>query len=237
MMHGYGGLAVTPHLIEVSYDPTTDFTPIIELMTGPLVLVVNPALSVDSVQELIALARDDPTKVRGGSFGVGSNSHLALILFNRGTGLAIRHTAYPGGFDTTSELVTRNFDLMFEFPPVVMPHIEAGHLKPLAVTTTRRSPVLPDVPTLEEAGIRGVGVVGWQGIIGPKGVSKEIVDRLNLVFADAQNMPEVRRRTEADGYQLEASTPEEFGAFIKDEYQRWGALIKEEGISFTDDRT
>jgi tripartite-type tricarboxylate transporter receptor subunit TctC len=230
MMHGYGGLAVTPHLIEVSYDPTTDFTPIVKLMTGPLVLVVNASLPVNSVPELVALAREDPSTVRGGSFGVGSNSHLALILFNRSTGLEIPHTAYPGGFDTTADLAARGFDLMFEFPPVVMSHIETGRLKPLAVTSKRRATALPDVPTLEEAGVRGVDVVGWQGIIAPKGLPPDIVTRLNAVLAEAQSIPEVTRSLESAGYELEASTPEDFAAFISSEYERWGKLIREEGI-------
>jgi tripartite-type tricarboxylate transporter receptor subunit TctC len=230
MMHGYGGLAVTPHLIKVSYDPTTDFAPIVKLMTGPLVLVVNASLAVDSIPDLVALARDDPGNVKGGSFGIGSNSHLALILFNRSTGLEIPHTAYPGGFETTADLAACGFDLMFEFPPVVMPDIEAGRLKALAVTTKRRTTALLNVPTLEEAGVRGVDVVGWQGIIGPKGLPQEIVAKLNAAFAEAQSIPEVTRSMESAGYELEASTPEDFAAFIKIEYERWGKLIKEEGI-------
>jgi tripartite-type tricarboxylate transporter receptor subunit TctC len=230
MMHGFGGLAVTPHLTKVTYDPTTDFAPIVKLMTGPLVLVVNASLPVDSVPELIALARHVPSKVKGGSFGIGSNSHLALILFNRSTGLSIPHTAYPGGFDTTADLAARGFDLMFEFPPVVMPHLETGRLKALAVTTKRRSTALPNVPTLEEAGVRGVDVVGWQGIIGPKGIPREVVTKLHAVIAEAQSTPAVTRTMESAGYELEASTPEEFAAFINAEYKRWGKLIKEEGI-------
>jgi tripartite-type tricarboxylate transporter receptor subunit TctC len=233
MMHGYGGLAVTPHLVKVTYDPTTDFTPIVKLMTGPLVLVVNPALPINSVQELVALAGDESGRVKGGSFGNGSNSHLALILFNRSTGLEIPHTAYPGGFDTTSDLVTRSFDLMFEFPPVLMGHIVSGYLKPLAVTGKRRSTALPDIPTLEESGIRGVDIVGWQGIIGPRGLPDEIVDTLNPAFADVQDILEVKRSMEADGYQIESGTPEDFAAFINDEYRRWGRIIKEEGIHLT----
>jgi tripartite-type tricarboxylate transporter receptor subunit TctC len=140
MVNGFGGLAVSPHLVDVSYDPRTDFSAIIRLVSSaPLVMVVSPSLPVDAVEELIALAREEPSKVRGGSFGVGSNSHLALTLFNRRTGLEIPHTAYSGGFQTTEELARSGFDLMFEFPPVIMRHIEAGRLKPLAVTGNRRS--------------------------------------------------------------------------------------------------
>jgi tripartite-type tricarboxylate transporter receptor subunit TctC len=233
MMHGFGGLAVTPHLLKVSYDPRGDFSPIIKLMSAPLVLVVNPSLPVDSVDELIALAREDPGNVKGGSFGVGSNSHLALTLFNRSTGLTIPHSAYPGGFETTEDLVKSGFDLMFEFPPVVMRHIAAGRLRPLAVTGSRRSMAVPDVPTLAEAGIRGVEITGWQGLIGPKGLANEMITTLNSVFAEAQETAEIKHSLEADGYNIETGTPEDFAAFITDEYERWGALIQAEGIRVT----
>jgi tripartite-type tricarboxylate transporter receptor subunit TctC len=230
MMHGFGGLAVTPHLVNVTYDPRTDFSPIIKLVSVPLVLVVNASLPVDNVDELIALARRDPDRVKAGSFGVGSNSHLALTLFNRSTGLEIPHTAYTGGFETTEDLVKSGFDLMFEFPPVVMPHIAAGRLKPLAVTADRRSTVLPDTPTLQDAGLRGVQITGWQGIIGPKGLPREVITTLNSAFAEAHAIPDVKDSMEADGYRIEAGTAEEFAAFITDEFERWGDLIRAEGI-------
>jgi tripartite-type tricarboxylate transporter receptor subunit TctC len=230
MMHGFGGLAVTPHLVSVGYDPRTDFSPIIKLMNVPLILVVNASLPVDNVDELVALARKDPGQVKAGSFGVGSNSHLALTLFNRSTGLEIPHTAYAGGFETTEDLVESGFDLMFEFPPVVMRHISSGRLKPLAVTANRRSNVLPDIPTLHEAGVGGVEIAGWQGIIGPKGLPREIITTLNSAFAEAQAIPDVRHRMEGDGYNVEAGTSDDFAAFITDEFERWGELIRAEGI-------
>jgi tripartite-type tricarboxylate transporter receptor subunit TctC len=230
MMHGYRGLAVTPHLINVTYDPRTDFTAIVKLTSAPLVLVVNASLPVDSVEALIGLARNDTGKVKGGSFGVCSNSHLALLLFNRSTGLENPHEAYPGSFQTGADVVMRSVDLMFDFPPVVMPYIANGRLRPLAVTTKRRSSVLPDVPTLEEGGVRGVEIAGWQGLIGPKGLPSDIIATLNAAFREVQSIPEVRRSMEADGYEIEGDTPEAFAAFISDQYERWGALIEEEGI-------
>jgi tripartite-type tricarboxylate transporter receptor subunit TctC len=186
-----------------------------------------------ALDELIALARKSPDKVRGGSFGVGSNSHLALIMFNRAANLEIPHTAYAGGFETTEDLAQSGFDLMFEFPPVIIRHIEEGRLKPLAVAGSRRSTALPDVPTLAEAGVPGVDVVGWQGIIGPRGVAPEIVTALNSAFAEAQATPEVRDRLQRDGYDLDASSPEQFAAFIAGQYERWGAFIRAEDIRVT----
>lgn len=230
MMHGFGGLAVTPHLVPVDYDPTRDFTAVIKLATAPLVLVAHPELPVTSVPELIALSRDHADRVRGRSFGDGTNSHMALMLFNLRTGLRIPHTPHPGGYETTEDLVTSSSDIMFEFPPVVMSHIERGHLRALAVTTRRRSGALPDVPTLEEAGIHGVDIAGWQGIIGPRGISAAVVDRLNQAFAQVQAMPEITKTMETAGLQVETSGPHQFASFIIEEYERWGAFIREEGI-------
>jgi tripartite-type tricarboxylate transporter receptor subunit TctC len=230
MMHGFGGLAVTPHLVDVAYDPRTDFAAVVKLVSAPFVLVTSPSLPVEDVDELVALARKQPSRVKGGSFGVGTNSHLALILFNRTTGLEIPHTAYPGGFETTEDLVECGFDLMFEFPPVVMRHIEAGHLKPLALTGTRRSSALPNIPTLKEIGVGDMEITGWQGIIGPRDLPLEVVTTLNSAFAGAQVIPEVKESMQRDGYNSEAGTPEAFAAFIREEFERWGALIREEGI-------
>lgn len=230
MMHGYGGLALAPHLLEVGYQPAEDFTAIVKLVTAPLVLVANASLPVDGLDGLMAFVRQEPGRVQGLSFGHGSNSRLALALFTSATGLDIPHTAYPGGFDTIAELLANDSAVMFEFPPAVMPHIAAGRLKALAVTTKGRSGALPDVPTLEEEGVEGVEMTGWQGIIGPLGIPPDVVDKLNATFKQVHDVDDVRHSMEADGYQLEVGTPEDFAAFIRYEYERWGNIIKEAGL-------
>jgi tripartite-type tricarboxylate transporter receptor subunit TctC len=158
---------------------------------------------------------------------------LALLLFNHRTGLAIPHTPHPGGYETTTAYVTSSSDVMFEFPPVVMGHIAARRLKALAVTIRQRSTALPDVPTLEEAGIHGVDIAGWQGVIGSRGMPRDVVDRLNAVFAAVQRMPGVTSAMENSGLEVATSTPEEFARFISEEYDRWGSFIRRENIRMT----
>jgi tripartite-type tricarboxylate transporter receptor subunit TctC len=231
IVHGVGGLAITAHLLEVGYDPVADFTPITKLVSAPMVLVATSSLPVATVQEFVAYAKAHPDKVKGGSFGNGTNSHLALILFNRSAGLEISHTPYPGGEETMTDLVAGRFHVMFDFPPVVRPHLAAGRLKALGLTGDKRPRIaLPDVPTLAEAGITGVDITGWQGVLDPKRLPEQVLSRLNAVFGAVQELPEVKNAREADGYILEAGTPEEFGRLIKDEHERWGALIRAEGI-------
>ncbi len=143
MIHGVNGLAIAPHVMKLGYDPIRDFTPVIKLHSAPLVLVVNSTLPVTTLQELIAYAKANPEKVNGGSFGSATNAHLALVLFNQITGLKITHTEYVGGTQIAANLIAGKFQLMFDFPNVVVPHMKAGHLKPLAVTSSRRSVAFP----------------------------------------------------------------------------------------------
>jgi tripartite-type tricarboxylate transporter receptor subunit TctC len=227
MIHGVNGLAIAPHIMKLGYDPIRDFTPVIKLHSAPLVLVVNAILPVTTVQDLIAFAKANPEKVNGGSFGSATNAHFALVLFNRITGLKITHTEYVGGNQIAADLIAGKFQLMFDFPNVVVPHVKAGHLKALAVTSSRRSDALPAVPTLAEAGIQGMEITGWQGVLAPAGTPLSIIAKLNAAFAKVQEMPEARKEFENVGAVVESGTPEEFASFIKAEHERWGKVIRE----------
>ena len=227
MIHGVNGLAIAPHVMELGYDPIRDFTPVIKLHSAPLVLVVNPTLPVTTLQDLIAYARANPEKVNGGSFGSATNAHLALVLFNQITGLKITHTEYVGGTQIAADLIAGKFQLMFDFPNVVVPPMKAGHLNALAVTSSRRSVAFPAVPTFAEAGIRGMEITGWQGVLAPAGTPLGIIAKLNAAFAKVQEMPEVRKEFENVGAMVEGGTPEEFASFIKAEHERWGKVIGE----------
>jgi tripartite-type tricarboxylate transporter receptor subunit TctC len=213
--------------MKLGYDPLADFAPIMKLGSAPLILVVNPVLPVNTVQELIAYVRSNPGKVDGGSFGTATNAHLALVVFNQITGLKIPHTEYLGGTQIAADLMAGKFQLMFDFPNVVLPHIKAGHLKALAVTSSRRSIALPNVPTFAEAGVKGMEITGWQGVLAPAGTPPDIIAKLNAAFAKVQEMPEVRKEVEDAGFMVEGGTPKEFTNFIKAEYERWGQVIKE----------
>jgi len=233
MIHGVNGFAIAPHVMEVGYDPIRDFSPVMKLHSAPLVLVVNFALPVTTVQDLSAYAKANPAKVNGGSFGSATNAHLALVLFNQITGLKIPHTEYVGGTQIAADLIAGKFQLMFDFPNVVVPHIRADHLKALAVTSSRRSVVLPNVPTFSEAGVQGMEITGWQGMFAPAGTPPNIIAKLNAALAKIQEMPEVRKEVE-DVFTVESGTPEEFATFIKAEHERWGKVIREGKIRLTE---
>ena len=225
MIHGVNGFAIAPHVMGVAYDPIRDFAPVIKLHSAPLVLVVNPGLPVATVRDLIAYAKANPEKVNGGSFGSATNAHLALVLFNQITGLKIPHAEYVGGTQIAADLIAGKFQLMFDFPNVVVPHIKAGRLKGLAVTSSRRLPALPNLPTFAEAGVQEMEITGWQGVFAPAGTPPNIISKLNAALAKIQEMPDVRKEVE-DVFTVESGTPEEFAAFIKAEYARWGKVIK-----------
>jgi tripartite-type tricarboxylate transporter receptor subunit TctC len=227
MIHGVNGLAIAPHVMKLGYDPIRDFAPVIKLHSAPLVLVISPTLPVTTLQDLIAYARANPEKVNGGSFGSATNAHLALVLFNQITGLKITHAEYVGGTQIAADLIAGKFQLMFDFPNVVVPHMKAGHLKALAVTSNRRSVAFPAVPTFAEAGIQGMEITGWQGVVAPAGTPPGIITKLNAAFAKVQEMPEARKEFENVGAMVESGTPEEFASFIKAEHERWGKVIRE----------
>jgi tripartite-type tricarboxylate transporter receptor subunit TctC len=229
MIHGVNGFAIAPQVMTVGYDPIRDFAPLIKLHSAPLVLVVNPALPVITVQDLIGYTRANPEKVNGGSFGSATNAHLALVLFNQITGLKIPHTEYVGGTQIAADLIAGKFQLMFDFPNVVVPHIKEGRLKALAVTSSRRSPALPNVPTFAEASVQGMEITGWQGMFARAGTPPNIIATLNAALAKIQVMPAVRREVE-DFFSVESGTPEEFATFIKAEHVRWGKVIRKEKI-------
>jgi tripartite-type tricarboxylate transporter receptor subunit TctC len=225
MIHGVNGFAIAPHVMEVGYDPIRDFMPVIKLHSAPLVLVVNRTLPVMTLQDLIAYAKANPEKVNGGSFGSVTNAHLAFVLFNQITGLKIPHTEYVGGTQIAADLIAGKFQLMFDFPNVVVPHINAGRLKALAVTSSRRSPALPNVPTFAEAGVQGMEIIGWQGMFAPAGTPPNTIAQLNAALAKIQEMRAVQKEVE-EFFTVESGTSEEFASLIKAEHERWGKVIR-----------
>lgn len=229
IMHGIQGLAIAPHVMKVGYDPISDFTPIILefYKVGHLVLVAYPGLPVNSVQELIAYGKSNPGKLTAGSFGIATNVHLAMLQFNRLTGLTIP-VAELTGANIMDEVETGKVQLMVNFPPTVAPYVKSGKVKALAVTHGR-APLLPDVPTFEEAGLPGMDentFRGWQGFLAPAGTPPEIVAKLNAEFWKI-----FQSLNDKDGKTIRhANSPEEFAAFLKAENARLGKFVKDEGI-------
>jgi tripartite-type tricarboxylate transporter receptor subunit TctC len=182
------------------------------------------------VKELIAYAKAHPGELSFGSGGVGSTPHLSGELFKSLSGIDVLHVPYKGGAPALNDLIGGQLSFMVENMPGTLPFVKNGKLRALAVTSARRSPLEPALPTMAEAGVPGYEVVGWNGIVAVKGTPPEIVARLHTEVAKILRAPEVRERLAALGAEPIGNTPDEFGAFIKTEMARWGRIIKEKGI-------
>ena len=212
---------------KMPFDPVKDFVPITLAAGVPNVMVVNPKVPVNSVSEFIAYAKANPGKLNMASSGNGTSIHLTGELFKTMTGTYMVHLPYRGSAPAVSDLLAGNTDLMFDNLPSALPHIKAGKLKALAVTSRARSPALPNVPTIEEAAkLNGFDASSWFGLFAPAGTSRTIVDKIQADVAKALAMPEVRERFVAQGAQPSGSTPDQFAAFIRAETDKWTKVVK-----------
>lgn len=222
-------LALNPSLyLATNYDPIADLKPVSQISESPYVIVVNPSLGVDSLDGLIALAKAEPGRVNYASGAAAS--HLASLLFQQAVGIEMQHIPYSGSGQAITDLLGGRVGVMLSSPVSVLPHIEAGTLIPIAVTGAKRSEALPDVPTVAESGYEGFEVAGWYGISVPAATPDDIVAKLNEVVVQALDKPSVRESLTAAGVDPKSSSPEDFAALIAAEYERWTALIKENGI-------
>jgi len=215
---------------KLPYDPLRDFAPITLVAEQPLMLMVHPSVPVRSVEELIQLARAKPGQLTFASAGNGTGGHLSAELFRMMTGVDMVHVPYkgiaPALTDTISGQVTMSFSSLISGAP----HVKIGRLRALAVTSARRSAAMPEVPTLAEAGVKGYASSTWYGLLAPRGTPRAIVLRLNTEVVALLKRPDVRERLLADGAEPIGNTPEEFGAFIKAEIERWAKVIRAAGI-------
>jgi tripartite-type tricarboxylate transporter receptor subunit TctC len=227
----------TPHVIapwlykSIPYDTLKDFTPVMQVAAGPYVLVVNPQLPVVSVTELVAAAKAQPGKIDFASSGNGSAQHLVAALFNSMAGIDLNHVPYKGSGPAMQDLLSGQVKVSFAGIPNVMPHVKAGRLRALAVTTPQRSPDLPEVPTVAEAGVPGYEATVWGAMVGPAGTPREIVDRLHAETAKALQAPEVQQGFRAAGLEAVVGGPEPLGALIRAEYVKWGKVVRETGAT------
>lgn len=212
------------------YDLLKDFAPISQVTTQPYVLVVNPKLPVRSVKELIALAGSEPGKLTYGSSGVGGTSHLSGALFCVLANIQLTHVPYRGGEPAMLDVISGQIDMLFSTRLQSRGFVEAGQLRPLAVTTAKRSPATPDLPTMQEAGVPGYVVAGWYGVLGPAGTPPAIVNKLNREIVRIVHLPDVTEKMAADGSEPVGSSPAEFAAHIKSEVEKWRDLIQKTGI-------
>ena len=214
-----------------SFNLERDLVPVTQATTQPYVLVVNPALPMKSVAELIAMARAKPAGLTYGSSGIGGFSHLAGALLESLGGVKLTHVPYKGGSMAMNDVISGQIDMLFSTILQSHGHIMSGRLKPLAVTSVKRSATLPDTPTMQEAGVAGYQMTGWYGIMAPKGTPAPIIDKLNREIVQILTLSDTRARLARDGSEAVGNSTTEFGTHISTEVKRWTKLIQEIGIS------
>ena len=208
-----------------------DLAPVSLVANVPHMLVVNRDVQAASVSELIALAKSRPDVLNIASQGSGSVSHLEAALFDRMAGTRMLHVPYKGSSPALLDLVGGRIQVMFDSIAASLPHVKSGRLRALAVTGTSRSPLLPDVPTLDEAGLKGYSAHSWLGIFVPAKTPRNVIDRLQREISRALGDPAVRQKFVATGFEPKASTPEEFGVLVRDEIAKWAPVVKYSGAT------
>lgn len=222
-----GVFAVNPFLQKnLGYDPVKDFDLLTVAVRAPNVLVVNPQFPANNVQELVAHMKKNPGKVSFASSGAGSSDHLTAALFWQKTGTDGLHVPYKGGAPAISDLLAGQVDVSFQNINAVLQHIRTGKLKALAVTADKRPAVLPNVPTMAEAGVKEVEVYSWQGVAAPRGLPADVKTRLHGALVGALNDPKMRQKLSESGLEVVANTPEQFSQFEAQELQRWKTVIE-----------
>ena len=231
MLMGAVALVVSPYLYAtLPFDALADLVPVTQVNSAPLMLIVHPSLPVNSVAELIAYAKARPGQLNYGSGGVGSTPFLATELFKSMAGINVVHVPYRGGAPALADLVAGQLSFMIENVPGTLPFVKDGKLRALAITSRQRLALVPELPTMQEAGVRGYEMIGWNGIFVPKGTPPEIVARLNGELVKVLRSAEVGEQMARLGAVPVGDTPAEFGAFVKAESARWGKIIKDLGI-------
>lgn len=225
-------MAATPHLYKVAYDSLRDFAPIIQISTFSYVLVAHPAVPAKTARDLIALAKSRSAPLTYGSTGVGSGFHLAGELFAAMAGIQLLHVPYRGGGSAAiTDLVAGRVDLMWDSLAVVLPQMRAGKLRAIGVTGAHRAAAFPDVPAIAESGLPGYEMVGWHGVFAPAGAPREIIERLNATIAKILSTPDIKELWGTQAMEIFPSTPEQFAARLRFDYDRYGKLIKSSGIT------
>lgn len=227
-----GPFVVTPHLIKnVPYDASKDFDYISIPVQAPNVLVASATQKARTVDEVIATLKTNPKKISFASSGNGSSDHLSAELFWQQTGTEGLHIPYKGGAPAITDLLGGQVDFSFQNVNAVLPHLRSGKLHAIAVTGKKRSPVLPNVPTLEEAGVKNAEVYSWQGMAAPKGLPAEVKEKLAKAAIAAVNQPDISKRFTEQGLEIVGNTPAEFTAYQAQENERWKKLIQTRNIS------
>jgi tripartite-type tricarboxylate transporter receptor subunit TctC len=226
------GFAVNPSIYRsLPFDTIKDFAPVSELASSPLVLVVHPSFPPRTVKELIAFLKARPDAINYGSSGNGSPPHLATELFKLLTGTKITHIPYKGAGPAAVDVIAGQIPIYFMNALQATPHIKAGRVRPLAVTSGKRFPGLASVPTMAEAGVPGYDYTNWYGMLAPAGTPKPSIAKLQSEVARILNLPELKERLSGEGALVVASTPDEFAAFLRREIAQFGKIVKASGMT------
>lgn len=212
------------------YDPVRDFTPITLVGTVASVLVVHPSIPAKTVAELIAYLKANPGKANYSSVGNGSMQHLSAELFRQLAGVDIVHVPYKGTSPALIDVAAGRIQLAFETMPAVLPLVRSGQLRAIAVTTPKRSSLMPEVPTLDEAGLEGFDATIWYAVFGPAGLPADVTAKLNQAIVTALKTPDLAKRLSDLGADIVAGTPEQLGGFLRDQVVKWTTFIKQRGI-------
>jgi tripartite-type tricarboxylate transporter receptor subunit TctC len=216
---------------KINFDPEADFAPISLIGSQANILVVNPQVPARTMAELIALAKAQPGKINFASSGYGAAAHLAGELFKTETKIDIVHVPYKGAAPALQDVIAGHVQMMFATAASVVAHIQSGQVRPLAVTTLKRTALLPDIPTVDELGLKGFDATTWHGLVAPAKTPKEIVAALHRATAQALNDPDVKKQLFGLGVDIMGGSSEDFGAYIKSEIPKWTAIVKASGAT------
>ena len=232
LMGASGPLAINASLFsKLPYDPVKDFAPIVLSASVPLVLVTHSTLPVKSVKDFIVLMKARPGQFNYASAGPGSPQHLTAEMFKFMAKVEMTHIPYKGSGPAIVDLIGGQIPFAFESMIPILPHVKGGKLRALAVTSRQRSPVLPEVPTVDATGVPGFESIAWYGVVAPAGTPKEIVAKLNGEMVRIANLPDIKQRLIEMGSPPVAGTPEQFGALIRSEIPKWGKVVKQANVS------
>ena len=216
---------------KMPFDPEKDFIPVSNVADMPMMVVVNPNVQAKTLAELVALARANPGKLNFGSPGIGTTGHLGLALLMHAADIKLTHIPYKGAAPAITDLIAGQIDGVVDNPPTVLPHIEAGRLRPLAVAAKQRMALLPDLPTAAEAGVPNYEASSWFGVVAPAGTPPAIVEKLHKAIAAGLAQPALRARFAKTGARLLGNSPDEFAQQITSDRKMWGTVIKSAGIT------
>jgi tripartite-type tricarboxylate transporter receptor subunit TctC len=230
-MGNFAPMAVNKTLFgNLRYDPETDIIPIVLIEKGPLVLVVNPSSPYKTVQDIVAAAKAKPGILTFSSGGIGGSHHLSAELFEQNAGIEMIHVPYKSGSAGLTDLMAGNVTMMFDQMYSAMPSIKADKIRAIAITSKKRSPLLPNIPSFSEIGYPKVEVLNWQGLIAPKGTPKAIIDQLNAAANEALKDPALRELMLSQGNEIGGGSPADFSALVKSESVKWSAVVKAANI-------